>query len=142
VISLVIITCALLIGSFLNVCIVRIPKSESLALPRSHCLNCQNTLAFYDLVPVLSFLFLKGKCRNCGAAISRIYPLVEFIAALGTYLLFLNFSLSPVFFAFTFIFYIMIVVTFIDIKHYIIPDVITLPGILIGSALSFFWSPY
>ncbi|HSH37055.1 prepilin peptidase, partial [Schnuerera sp.] len=66
-----------IIGSFLNVCIYRIPKKESIVFPGSYCPNCSTPLKWYDLVPVLSFLFLKGKCRCCGERISPRYPTVE-----------------------------------------------------------------
>ncbi len=128
----------LLIGSFLNVCIYRIPRSENIALPRSHCPSCQHTIAFYDLVPLISFIVLLGKCRYCKEPISFLYPLVEILAAAGTLFFYIHFSLTPLFFISITLFYSLIVITFIDLKHYIIPDIITLPGIGVGLALSFF----
>ncbi len=69
----------LVVGSFLNVCIYRIPKRENITTTRSHCLNCGNVIKWYDLVPVLSFILLKGKCRNCGAKLSIQYPIIELL---------------------------------------------------------------
>jgi len=133
-----VIVLSLLSGSFLNVCIYRIPRKKSIVLPRSHCTQCQKTLGVFDLIPIVSYLFLKGKCRFCKHSISFVYPLVEALTSLGSVLLFLKFSLSPLFFFYTFIFYILITITFIDLKHFIIPDAITLPSLFLGFLLSFF----
>ena len=126
------------VGSFLNVCIFRLPKSESVVSPPSHCTNCDYVIRWYDNIPILSYLFLKGKCRRCGERISLQYPLVEFINGALTLALFLRFGPS---FAFGVLFLFcsaLVVVTFIDLEHQIIPDSITLPGIVIGFAISFF----
>ncbi|MCR5302166.1 MAG: prepilin peptidase [Lachnospiraceae bacterium] len=72
----------LLIGSFLNVCIYRIPKHENITTTRSHCMSCGNVIKWYDLVPVLSYILLKGKCRNCGAKLSIQYPIIELLNGL------------------------------------------------------------
>ena len=72
----------ILIGSFLNVCIYRIPRGEDITTTRSHCMNCGNVIGWYDLVPVISFLLLRGKCRNCGAKISFQYPIIELLNGL------------------------------------------------------------
>jgi leader peptidase (prepilin peptidase)/N-methyltransferase len=117
------------IGSFLNVCILRLPAGESLVLPASHCPKCNYSLKFYDNIPIVSYLVLRGKCRNCRAAISLQYPLVELMTAIMALLLFWKFGLSlKLLFAFIFTCS-LIVITFIDLEHQIIPDVITLPGI-------------
>ncbi|MDM8539594.1 A24 family peptidase [Desulfococcaceae bacterium HSG9] len=121
----------LCVGSFLNVCIYRIPDdSKSINHPsRSICLNCGYTLKFYDNIPVLSYILLKGRCRQCQASISWRYPLVELLTGLGAISVFLKSGMT---FA-TLIYFIFIacllVITFIDLDHRIIPDVITLPGI-------------
>jgi leader peptidase (prepilin peptidase) / N-methyltransferase len=126
------------VGSFLNVCIYRLPKGESVAYPPSHCGNCDYVIRWYDNIPILSYLVLRGKCRRCGTRISLQYPLVELINALLSLALFLRFGPTWVFLLlFTFV-SAMVVVTFIDLEHQIIPDVITLPGIVIGFAISFF----
>jgi len=117
------------IGSFLNVCIRRIPAGESLVLPASHCPQCLHPIRIYDNIPIISYLILRGKCRNCGARISLQYPLVELLTAILALLLFWKFGLSLKFLL-TFIFAgVLVVITFIDLEHQIIPDVLTLPGI-------------
>lgn len=117
------------IGSFLNVCIRRIPAGESLVFPASHCPNCLNPIKYYDNIPIVSYLLLSGKCRNCGERISLQYPIVEALTALFALLLFWKFGLSFSF-LFSFIFAcFLIIITFIDLEHQIIPDVLTLPGI-------------
>jgi len=121
-----------MIGSFLNVCICRLPKEESIVWPGSHCPHCQKPIKFYDNIPVLSYFLLRGKCRDCKGSISIQYPLVEGITALSSLLLVMRFgpSLS---FLFYFVFIAALtVVTVIDLYHQIIPDVISLPGIGVG----------
>jgi len=121
-----------MIGSFLNVCISRLPKGESVVRPGSHCPQCNTPIRFYDNIPILSYILLRAKCRYCHAPISVQYPLVEGITALGSFLLFNKFgpSLSYLFY---FIFIAaLIVITVIDLYHQIIPDVISLPGIVVG----------
>ena len=118
-----------IVGSFLNVCIFRIPDGKSIVFPGSHCVNCNHPIKPYDNIPIISYLVLKGRCRNCKTKISPIYPVVESLTAVISLLLFLRYGLSlqyPVTFIFTCT---LIVITFIDIDHQIIPDVITLPGI-------------
>ncbi|HSB33493.1 MAG TPA: prepilin peptidase [Nitrospirota bacterium] len=132
----------LFIGSFLNVCIVRLPRELSVVKPPSHCPVCKTPVRFYDNIPIISFLLLRAKCRNCGEPISWRYPLVELMNGLlyvwivhefpagGEALLIMVFCSS------------LIVITFIDLDHQIIPDVITLPGMLVGLALApFFMYP-
>ena len=126
------------IGSFLNVCIYRLPNSKSIVFPPSACPECRKPIRFYDNIPVLSYLLLKGKCRFCQTSISIRYPLVEMMAglfALGVYLKFGATLEALITYAFIAA---LIVVLYIDIDHYIIPDSITLPGILVGLAASFF----
>ncbi|UFS69637.1 prepilin peptidase [Geomonas sp. RF6] len=126
------------VGSFLNVCIYRLPRHESVVFPPSHCPNCDYRIRWYDNVPVLSYLLLGGKCRSCKTPISVQYPVVELINGFLTLFLFLRFG--PSFgFAVLFIFCsALVTITFIDLEHQIIPDVITLPGIVIGFIISFF----
>ena len=121
-----------IIGSFLNVCICRLPKDESIVRPGSHCPQCKNPIRSYDNIPLLSYALLRGKCRHCGQPISLQYPIVEGITALSSWILFVKFgpSLSYLFF-FSFV-AALIVITVIDLYHQIIPDVISLPGIGVG----------
>jgi len=127
----------LIVGSFLNVVIHRLPRRESLAMPPSHCPACRAPIRPYDNIPVLSWLVLRGRCRHCDVRISPRYPLVELL----TGLLFWAASVlvaDPLALAFVLLFgCAMIVVTFIDLDHMIIPDAITLPGMAVGVAAAF-----
>lgn len=128
----------MLTGSFLNVCICRLPKGESVVSPPSHCPSCSYKIRWYDNIPVVSYLFLRGKCRGCGSHISLQYPLVELLNGALALLLFLRFGPTPAFAALFLFCSALVVITFIDIEHQIIPDEISLPGIIIGFVLSFF----
>ena len=124
------------IGSFLNVCIYRLPEHQSIVRPASHCLSCKQPIAFYDNIPLISFLVLKGKCRNCKIPLSYQYPLVELLTACMSLACLITWGVTLTAF-FTFIFIAaLIVVTFIDLEHKIIPDIISLPGIVYGLVLS------
>ena len=112
----------LLIGSFLNVCIYRIPREESIIFPSSHCPNCGTSLKWYDLVPVLSYIFQKGKCRYCGGEISQQYPIVELLNAIMYLFIYLQFGFTLEFLFYAIIFSILIIITVIDLQHMIIPD--------------------
>ncbi len=125
----------LIIGSFLNVCIYRIPKGESIALPPSHCTGCGTRLTPLDLVPVLSYVFLKGKCRHCGAKISIKYPMIELITAVVYISLFHKYGLKVDFIAAAYLMSILIAVFFIDLKHYEIPNGLVIAGIIGGLPL-------
>jgi leader peptidase (prepilin peptidase)/N-methyltransferase len=127
-----------LIGSFLNVCILRLPQEESIITPGSHCPQCKKPIKFYDNIPLVSYLLLRGRCRYCHSPISIQYPLVEGITALSSLILFLKFgpTLSYLFY-FSFV-SALIVITLIDLYHQIIPDVISLPGIGVGILASLF----
>jgi leader peptidase (prepilin peptidase)/N-methyltransferase len=126
------------VGSFLNVCIYRLPKDESVVFPPSHCPACDYQIRYYDNIPIVSYLLLGGKCRSCRAAISPQYPLVEAINGLLTLFLFMRFGPSFSFFVLFLFCCAMVVITFIDLEHQIIPDVISLPGIVLGFVFSFF----
>ncbi len=121
-----------IVGSFLNVCIVRMPKDESVVTPRSHCPNCPHQLQWWENIPILSYVLLKGCCKGCKAKISMQYPFVEILTAAFSMLTWWWFDPLP--YAIYFLLFIapLIVITFIDLKHYIIPDIISLPGIAIG----------
>ena len=123
-----------LIGSFLNVCIHRLPRNLSVIFPSSRCPSCNIPIRAYDNIPLLSYLLLGGRCRYCKAKISLRYPLVETLNAFLYVGVLWRFGLewhTPVLFAFCSA---MIVITFIDLDFQIIPDTITLPGIVVGLA--------
>ena len=119
-------------GSFGNVIIARLPSGENVARPRSRCPKCLAPIRAYDNVPVLSYVFLKGKCRDCGARISIRYPIVELLSGLLFLSLYLKCGLT-----FTLVEYLILgwgglIASFIDFDHRILPDVFTLTGIILG----------
>ena len=118
-----------IIGSFLNVCIWRIPREESIVFPASHCPVCSHPIRFFDNIPIISWLILRGRCRDCGASISPRYPLVEALTAVLAVLLYWKYGFSLQFLCAFLFTAALIVITFIDIDYQIIPDVISLPGI-------------
>ena len=135
-VTLVIFILGAIVGSFLNVCILRIPKGESVIHPPSHCPHCKASIAFYDNIPLFSYLLLRGRCRACRERISPRYFAVELLTASLTVALFYKFGLGPAFFS-SFIFVAaLIVISFIDLDVMIIPDVISLPGIVLGLVFS------
>ncbi len=117
------------VGSFLNVCIYRLPAKTSIVKPSSQCPNCGHSIRYRDNIPIISFILLGGKCRDCKSIISWRYPLVELITAALALMLFIKFNLSLDFFVFFIFTAVLIVITFIDLDHQIIPDVLSLPGI-------------
>lgn len=121
-----------LIGSFLNVCIYRLPRGESIAWPGSHCPSCGNAIAFYDNIPLLSYLWLAGRCRACRQPISIRYPLVEAVNAAGYLAILWTFGVNGMALFYAILFSALLVVTGTDLTHKIIPNVITLPGIALG----------
>ena len=125
-------------GSFLNVLIYRIPRDMSIIKPASSCPVCKKKIKMYDNIPIISYLILGGKCRYCKAKIPLTYPLVEFLTPLSFILLYTHYSLSFFFFASCLFASAMIVLGFIDFFHMILPDVITLPGLLLAIVYSFF----
>ena len=133
----IILILGLIIGSFSNVCIYRIPKNESIVFPASHCPNCHTPIKAIDNVPILSFLLLKGKCRKCGEKISIRYPVVEFLTGAIYLLIFLIYGRSYQTLIYALLSSALIIISFIDLDVQIIPDEISLPGIVIGLALSF-----
>ena len=127
------------VGSFLNVCICRIPEGRSIVFPSSRCPKCEHPLKPWDNIPLVSYLILRGRCRHCEGEISPQYPLVELITAVMVLLLFWKFGLSLKL-LFSFIFTCsLIVITFIDLYHQMIPDLITLPGIPLFFLISVFF---
>ena len=131
----------LAVGSFLNVCIYRLPRRESLVRPRSRCTSCQRQLTWRDNVPVVSWAALRGRCRTCRAPVSAMYPIVEIVTAavfVSGYLLYGVTALGAVRVAFACA---LIVLFVIDLQHRILPNVITLPGIVAGFVCSLFLAP-
>lgn len=129
----------LVMGSFVNVLIYRIPLGKSILMPPSSCTDCGKRLTALDIVPIFSFIFLKGKCRHCGAPISLRYPLVELATAAVHIFLFNKFGFSVSFAAYAFLTIILIAVLFIDVGHRIIPDELVIAGI-IGGILFFVYN--
>lgn len=123
-------------GSFLNVAIYRLPRGESVVAPRSHCTRCERVIPWYDNIPVLSWFLLRGRCRGCGEPFSIRYPVVE--AMTGVLLLALSVQLGwGLGLAFAFYFACsLLVVTYTDLDHRIIPDRVTLPGIGVALVLA------
>lgn len=127
----------LVIGSFLNVCIYRLPASQSIVHPRSACPGCGHPIRAYDNIPVVSFLILRGRCRDCGMRIPWRYPLVELLSGAFAALAVAKFGAGGQAALMYLLIAALLVITFIDIDHRIIPDVISLPGIPVGLAASF-----
>jgi leader peptidase (prepilin peptidase)/N-methyltransferase len=121
-----------LIGSFLNVCIHRLPRGESIVRPGSRCPSCTTPIRPLDNIPIASFLWLRGRCRACGHRIAVRYPAVEAFNAAGYILLWYRFGPTPETAVYAIFYSALLVVTFIDWDHQIIPNRITLPGIAIG----------
>jgi len=126
----------LMIGSFLNVCIHRLPVEESVVTPRSHCVKCKKTISWYDNIPVLSYIALGGKCRFCKSKISPRYLIVEIITAVLFVFLISKLGLNSVTIIYIALTSALIAATFIDLKHQIIPDEITYGGMVVGVILS------
>ncbi|MDR7870026.1 MAG: prepilin peptidase [Tissierellaceae bacterium] len=124
--KLIVFIYGLLIGSFLNVLIYRIPRNENIAFPASHCPNCNTKLKWYDNIPLFSYIFLRGRCRYCNDKISLQYPIIEFLNGL-LYLIMLNhYGLSIDFIFYSLIGSVLIAITIIDLKEMIIPDSLVL----------------
>ncbi|MGE3178939.1 MAG: A24 family peptidase [Vicinamibacterales bacterium] len=129
------------IGSFLNVCIYRLPLGRSIAWPGSACTACARPLAWYENIPIASWLALRGRCRSCGQPISSRYPVVELLTAVMCAGALWYYGPTPLFLS-RFIFGCALIVLFaIDLEHQLLPNVITLPGIVIGFAFSFLTGP-
>jgi len=122
------------IGSFANVCIYRLPKKESVVSPVSYCTACLVPIRPLDNIPIISYLVLRGRCRDCNNNISAIYPVIEIITALLLLAGFFKFGLTFDFLVYFVLAPTLVIITVVDIKHQIIPDVITLPGLALGLA--------
>jgi leader peptidase (prepilin peptidase)/N-methyltransferase len=127
----------LVVGSFLNVCIYRLPRGESVVHPRSHCPGCQNLVAAYDNIPVLSYLILRGRCRHCRTPISFIYPAVELLTGAVFLLTFLWWGLSPLALKMALLGAALIVLTLTDIRERILPDRVNFPLMAVGFLFAF-----
>lgn len=130
----------LLIGSFLNVCIYRIPRGRSVVREPSSCPHCGTQIRPWHNIPIVSFLLLRGKCAHCGGPISRVYPLVELATAVLFYLAYLKYQTDPAFLVNIFFFSLLMVLIFIDLFERILPDLLTLGGGLVGFLISPFQS--
>jgi len=128
-------TVGLIVGSFLNVCIYRIPLGKSIVFPPSSCTECGSHIRPWQNIPVISYIFLRGRCAFCGTKISPIYPAVELLNALLYVAALYRFGPTAKGFVVMALLSSFVVITFIDLRHRIIPDGITLPGIIIGFAL-------
>jgi leader peptidase (prepilin peptidase)/N-methyltransferase len=126
----------LVIGSFLNVCILRLPQEVSISRPRSRCPQCKELIPWYDNVPILSYVVLGARCRYCKAKISARYPLVEGLNGVVSVLLYLKYGLGAEWFIYLGFSGALLVLAFIDLDHRILPDPITLNGIWIGLVAS------
>ncbi len=128
------------VGSFLNVCIYRIPLGISVVSPPSNCPACKRRIHFYYNVPIISYIVLGGRCRLCGMPIPLRYPLIEALTGLAALALFVRFGFTPELFIYFVFISALIVITFIDFAHGIIPDTISIPGVFLGFGASFFLS--
>ncbi|HHS12527.1 MAG TPA: prepilin peptidase [bacterium] len=131
----VVIILGLVFGSFLNVVIYRLPRNESLVRPGSHCPGCGRPVRWYDNIPVIGFIILRGECRHCGEPISWQYPAVEIITAVLAAALYLRYGLSAHFLAYTVLSLFLIPISVIDIQKGLILNKLTLPGFILGVPL-------
>lgn len=130
-VTVFIVVFGLMIGSFLNVCIYRIPKKESIVIPRSHCPHCNHQLRIWENIPVISFLMLKGLCSSCKNKISFRYPIIELLTAVLLLTAYFRFGLSADFFMYSFFLCLLVIITFIDIDTMEIPNGLLLLGLTI-----------
>jgi leader peptidase (prepilin peptidase)/N-methyltransferase len=128
----------LALGSFVNVCIYRIPNKKSIISPPSTCPNCGQRIKFYDNIPLISYALLLGRCRNCRKGIPLSYPAVELLVGLMSLALFTRYGLSFEYFVFLLFVSALITISLIDLRHKIIPDVLSLPGVIAGFSVSLF----
>ncbi len=126
-----------LFGSFANVCIYRLPLEKSVVGGRSYCPKCKKKIAWYDNIPILSYLIIAGKCRKCKKIISSKYLIIEFVNAISFLIIFLSFGISITSILLMILALIFLIIFFIDLKHYIIPNVLTFPLMILGFIKSF-----
>ncbi len=125
------------LGSFYNVLIHRIPRRESIVIPPSHCPVCNSKIRWYDNIPIISYILLKGRCRDCSARIPIRYPLVEAFSGLLMVLCYAKWKLSFEFFVMFVFFSVLLVLSFIDWDTFILPDSLNLGGLVFGMSTSF-----
>ncbi len=125
------------IGSFLNVCIYRLPKGLSIISPGSRCPKCNTPIKWYQNIPIISFIILKGRCGECGEKISWQYPIVEVITGIISYALMKQWGPSPGYLVYFIFFSGLLVATIVDARHGIIPDEVSIGGMILGLILSF-----
>jgi len=128
----------LLIGSFLNVCIHRWPRNRSVVKPRSHCVRCRKPIAWYDNIPVVSYIVLRGRCRYCRKSISWRYPLVELLTGGLFFVLVLQMGATLAALKMCIFSAILVALIFCDLEKRILPDEFTIGGMLIGLAFAYF----
>lgn len=128
----------LALGSFLNVCIVRLPLHESIIAPRSHCRRCERPLRWYDNIPVLSYIALGGRCRDCGQPISLVYPAVEILTAGVLVATFARYGLTPEFVKYSALALLLLLLIFTDLRERHIPHAVTIFGTSLGLLVSIF----
>jgi leader peptidase (prepilin peptidase) / N-methyltransferase len=126
----------LIFGSFLNVCILRVPRRESIVTPGSHCPDCGHGIRWHDNIPVVSYILLRGRCRDCGHPISALYPLVEILTAVVFVLEFWRYGLTLEFAKGLVFAMLMIVLVFTDLRERRIPHRVSVPGIALGLSFS------
>jgi leader peptidase (prepilin peptidase)/N-methyltransferase len=129
------------VGSFLNVCIYRLPRGESLVWPGSRCTSCGRALCWYDNIPILSWVGLGGRCRTCRAPVSAVYPIVEGVTALVFLAVYWMYGLTALGGVRVLLACALIVLFVTDLQHKILPNVLTLPGIVVGFVCSLFLPP-
>lgn len=130
----------LALGSFLNVCIYRLPRGESVVSPRSRCPHCQRPIAAYDNIPLLSYVILRGRCRHCRARISVFYPLVELVTAALLVAIYLRHGFTPAGVKSTLLVLALVVLIITDLRERILPDRVTYLGLGVGLLLAL-WTP-
>ncbi|PIU31926.1 MAG: prepilin peptidase [Syntrophobacteraceae bacterium CG07_land_8_20_14_0_80_61_8] len=130
--------CGCCLGSFFNVVIYRLPNAQSIVKPASHCPACQVPIAFYDNIPLLSYVLLRGRCRHCRVRISLRYPLVEALTGVLLLMLLRRYGWGPAFLIYSVFACLLLVISFIDWDTFLIPDVLSLPGILVGFTTALF----
>lgn len=136
ILSIAVFIFGLMIGSFLNVCIYRIPRKESIVFPSSHCPSCGKEIMFRDNIPIISYVILRGRCRFCSAKISIRYPIIELMTAVFLLLLFIKYGATLNYLRFAFFICVLIVISAIDIEHLVIPNRVIVPAIAVGLLFS------